>query len=110
MKINNLRKFVKIKQFLKFLCKAIVFSAEITFCGICVAYLISLLTVIIYETYHLMLENEAFKYYVFGILILISSVLSVMYISYFNKKYLKNDSNTSKRQNDFLFDEDIYKK
>jgi Ca2+/Na+ antiporter len=52
-------------------------------------------------------DNEVTRYYICGLLAVLSLAVSINYITEYNKKYFKNDSDSSKRQNDFFSEEDI---
>jgi Ca2+/Na+ antiporter len=52
-------------------------------------------------------DNEVTRYYICGLLAVLSIAASINYIAEYNKKYFKNDSDSSKRQNDFFSEEDI---
>ena len=53
------------------------------------------------------MEETVIRYYLCGILIIFASGISIANIESYNKKYRKNDSDSSKRQNDYLFESDI---
>ena len=65
----------------------------------------------LYFIYHLAKDEIIVRYYIYGILIIITAGLSILvienYNKNYNKKYSKNDSDSSKRQNDYLFESDI---
>ena len=51
-------------------------------------------------------DNEVSRYYICGLLAVLSIAASINYITEYNKKYFKNDSDSSKRQNEFFYEED----
>jgi hypothetical protein len=55
----------------------------------------------------LAVQEPVLRYYLCGILFIFAIGLSIANIESYNKKYRKNDSDSSKRQNDYLFEEDI---
>lgn len=56
---------------------------------------------------YLAIEEQIVRYYLCGILLIIAIGLSVFNISSYNDRYNRNDSDSSKRQNDFFFEADI---
>ena len=109
MKINTLRKLALFKRFLKNAKKAATFAFETIICIICCLFITGLICIILYEGYLAFIEYEIIRKYVAGILTLMAIALSVTYINIYNKKYRKNDSDSSKRQNHFLFEENVRK-
>ena len=87
--------------------KVLYVSLETLVYVICNLFIAALLCIIAYFAAKLLKEEEIVRYYATGIMLLIFIGLSLGYISKYNKKYFKNDSDSSKRQNDFFFDEDI---
>ena len=80
---------------------------ETVMCFICYSFIASVICAIFYFAYVVYRDNEVIKYYTIAVLTTLAIVLSLSYITKYNKKYIKNDSNTSKRQNDFFFESDI---
>ena len=62
---------------------------------------------VIYFICHLAMQNIVVRYYICGLLCIIAAGLSILTVENYNKKYSKNDSDSSKRQNDYLFEGDI---
>lgn len=52
-------------------------------------------------------EHMIVKYYLCGFLGIAAVIMSVVNVDNFHKKYFKNDSDSSKRQNDLFFESDI---
>lgn len=52
-------------------------------------------------------EHMIIRYYICGFLGIAAVIMSVVNIDSFHKKYFKNDSDSSKRQNDLFFESDI---
>jgi hypothetical protein len=90
----------KATQILKFILDTVIYTLAYMFLSI---FAFSAL----YFIYHLAKDEIIVRYYIYGILIIISAGLSILVIENYNKNYNKNDSDTSKRQNDCLFEEDI---
>jgi hypothetical protein len=90
----------KAAQILKFILDTVIYTLAYMFLSI---FAFSAL----YFIYHLAKDEIIVRYYIYGILIIISAGLSILVIENYNKNYNKNDSDTSKRQNDYLFEEDI---
>ena len=61
----------------------------------------------IYFICHLAMQDIVVRYYICGLLCIIAAGLSILTVENYNKKYSKNDSDSSKRQNDYLFEGDI---
>jgi hypothetical protein len=80
---------------------------ETVICFICYSFIASVICAIFYFAYVVYRDNEVIKYYTIAALTIMAIVLSLSYIAKYNKKYIKNDSNTSKRQNVFFFESDI---
>ena len=57
----------------------------------------------------IILKDTIVLYYLGGIAILFSIGLAIATIEKYNKKYNKNDSNSSQRQNDNFFESDIFR-
>ena len=74
---------------------------------ICNLFLAVLALIALYFAVKIILTDVVVQRYILGIAVLLAMGLSIAYISKFNKKYRKNDSNSSKRQNDFLFETDL---
>jgi hypothetical protein len=74
---------------------------------ICCAFLSLGVLVIGKKAIQLWTEEPIVKYYFCGMLVIIAVCISIANISSFNRKYLSNDSDSSKRQNDFFFESDI---
>ncbi len=55
----------------------------------------------------LAVQEPVLRYYLCGILFILAIGLSIANIESYNKKYRKNDSDSSKRQNDYFFESDI---
>jgi hypothetical protein len=62
---------------------------------------------LLYGAAILIRDNIVIRYYILGISVMLAIGLSIAFIEKYNKKYRKNDSNTSERQNDFFFEGDI---
>jgi hypothetical protein len=107
MGINSLRKIVKIKQMLSDPRKIAVFIIDTLIYITCLSFVIGTFAIGLYYTYIEIMENIILKCYVIGVLVMVSLGLSIKYINRYNKKYSINDSNSSKGQNDFLFESDI---
>ena len=90
----------KAAQILKFILDTVIYTLAYMFLSI---FAFSAL----YFIYHLAKDEIIVRYYIYGILIIIAAGLSILVIENYNKNYNKNDSDTSKRQNDYLFEEDI---
>lgn len=90
----------KAAQILKFILDTVIYTLAYMFLSI---FAFSAL----YFIYHLAKDEIIVRYYIYGILIIIVAGLSILVIENYNKNYNKNDSDTSKRQNDYLFEEDI---
>lgn len=90
----------KAAQILKFVLDTVIYTLAYMFLSV---FAFSAL----YFIYHLAKDEVIVRYYIYGILIIIAAGLSILAIENYNKKYSKNDSDTSKRQNDYLFEEDI---
>ena len=88
--------------------KRLLFILESLLCGTCYMFLGALVSLIVYHAVLLFITTTVFKIYVGFISVIILTVLSVVYISNYNKKYKKNGSNSSnKRHEDLLFIDDI---
>jgi amino acid permease len=70
-------------------------------------FILCILFVVLKEFAELLMNDIIVRHYMCGFLIITLLVISIINIESYHKKYLKNDSNTSKRQNDFFFEEDI---
>ena len=90
----------KAAQILKFILDTVIYTLAYMFLSV---FAFSAL----YFIYHLAKDEIIVRYYIYGILIIIVAGLSILVIENYNKNYNKNDSDTSKRQNDYLFEEDI---
>ena len=90
----------KAAQILKFVLDTVIYTLAYMFLSV---FAFSAL----YFIYHLAKDEIIVRYYIYGILIIITAGLSILVIENYKKKYSKNDSDTSKRQNDYLFEEDI---
>jgi Ca2+/Na+ antiporter len=107
MGIKKLRLIARGKFALKRLWLLVIFTLETIMCFACYSFIAALVCIGLYFAVIIFRDNEVIRYYVFGMLTLLAIGLSLAYISKYNKKYRKNDSNSSKRQNDFLFESDI---
>lgn len=90
----------KAAQILKFILDTAIYTLAYMFLSV---FAFSAL----YFIYHLAKDEIIVRYYIYGILVIITAGLSILVIENYKKKYSKNDSDTSKRQNDYLFEEDI---
>ena len=90
----------KAAQILKFVLDTVIYTLAYMFLSV---FAFSAL----YFIYHLAKDEIIVRYYIYGILVIIAAGLSILVIENYKKKYSKNDSDTSKRQNDYLFEEDI---
>lgn len=90
----------KTAQILKFVLDTVIYTLAYMFLSV---FAFSAL----YFIYHLAKDEIIVRYYIYGILIIITAGLSILVIENYKKKYSKNDSDSSKRQNDYLFEEDI---
>ena len=74
---------------------------------VCCAFLTRGALLIGKKAIQLWMEEPIVKYYFCGILVIAAVCLSIANIGSFNRKYISNDSDSSKRQNDFFFESDI---
>jgi hypothetical protein len=74
---------------------------------VCCAFLTLGAILIGKKAIQLWMEEPIVKYYFCGVLVIAAVCLSIANIGSFNRKYISNDSDSSKRQNDFLFESDI---
>jgi hypothetical protein len=111
MEIKTLRKLAKLKKIANLIKKKVIFLIETTAYLISYIFLSSLLLWIIYFMYKALVEYEILRYYATGIMTMIALWLSITFIKKYNNKYRKhnNDSNSSKRQDYFIFEENIRK-
>jgi len=107
MNIKHLRTLIRAKNLLVFVKHILIYAFETIVCFACYSFLASIICIVIYFACKIYRENEVIRYYTLGILTTMSVILSIVYISKYNKKYLKNDSDSSKRQNDLFFESDI---
>lgn len=73
-------------------------------------FILCTMFVILKEFAELLMKDVIVRYYLCGFLAIASLVVSVVSIDSFHSKYLKNDSDSSKRQNDFFFESDLQKR
>ena len=104
---KNLRRIVKAKNLLRLALNYTIFSAETLVCLMCYSFIAAMVCGMLYFAAIIIRDNIVIRYYILGIMIMLATGLSLAYISKYNKKYRKNDSNSSKRQNDFFFESDI---
>ena len=107
MCIKVLRRIVKAKNLCKRIIDNLSFTVETIAYAICCTFLMCLLIMVAYYGYFAIIEHGVLKYYILGLMIILSTVVSLSYISKYHEKYRKNDSNSSNGQNDFFFEEDI---
>ena len=107
MKTSVLRRIISVKHALKFLKSLFIATIETVMCLVCYGFVCGLVCSLLYFAAIIIRDNVVIRYYILGVLIMLATGLSLAYISKYNKKYIKNDSNSSKRQNDFLFESDI---
>jgi ABC-type bacteriocin/lantibiotic exporter with double-glycine peptidase domain len=107
MTIKWLRRIVLIKWLSLKVLRVINVTKDVILYLICNLFLAVLALIAIYFLTYIILTDEVVQHYVIGLSVLLATGLSIAYISKFNKKYRKNDSNSSKRQNDFLFETDL---
>jgi len=72
-------------------------------------FILCTMFIVLKEFAELLMKDVIIKYYLCGLLAIASLIISVVSIDSFHKKYLKNDSYSSKRQNDFFFESDLQK-
>ena len=109
MEIKTLKKLVKLKKIANLIkIKAIFLIETVAYLASCI-FLSSLLLWIIYYGYKALVEYEVLRYYATGIMTMVALWVSIAFIKKYNNKYRKNDSNSSKRQDYFLFEENIRK-
>jgi len=105
------RKGLKRVVFIKWLSLRLLHIINVTIDVIlyltCNLFLAVLALIALYFAVKLILTEAVVQRYILGIMILLATGLSISYILHFNKKYRKNDSNSSERQNDFLFETDL---
>ena len=70
-------------------------------------FILCTMFIVLKEFAELLMKDVIVRYYICGFLAIASLVVSVANIDNFHSKYLKNDSDSSKRQNDFFSEEDI---
>ena len=89
------------KQFvLKHIFDTLIYTISYIFLAIAVFFIMK--TII-----EIAIEETIIRYYMCGILFIFAAGLSLANIESYNKKYNKNDSNSSKGQNDYFFESDI---
>jgi hypothetical protein len=73
-------------------------------------FILCTMFIVLKEFAELLMKDVIVRYYICGFLAIASLVVSVANIDNFHSKYLKNDSDSSKRQNDFFFESDLQKR
>ena len=74
---------------------------------ICCGFMLTLIFCALVFLLFVLKQDAIYGYYLCGLICVLSVVGSINFISNYHKKYFKNDSDSSKRQNYFLFEEDI---
>ena len=95
----------KVKPLVR-ICRTIL---DTVVCVMCYVFIIVSIAFIGKEFIDIAIREPIIRYYICGMLFVLAAVLSIVYIESYNKKYFKNDSDSSKRQNDLLFESDIYR-
>lgn len=98
--LSNLKDKEKLK-------KMMVFAFDTLTYVISYAFLAVTFFVIMRFFIELAVQEPVLRYYLCGILFILAIGLSIANIESYNKKYRKNDSDSSKRQNDYFFESDI---